>query len=222
MMKKYTKKTKKTQTRKVVAPKLAAAIRQITRGVAETKSLLTMVSQGNIFPDTVYAQNLNSYISQGITSESIIGEKLFIKNIHLKLRLSSFNNAIATNGRLNYRLLVIKTKKALTTTYTTITGTDVFRNASDAATLGHVDLHKVDLLYDRKGSIVQPNQQNVNEQISVDINIPVNRTHWFDTDNGGYFKDKNYYLIWTATKPDTPAANIGFMSSAWSVNFKDD
>lgn len=210
------------KTNRKVAPTLVAAIKKVTRGQAETKSSYNVETPGNVFNDLVYALNLNYLITQGVSAQDVIGEKIFLKNIHLKVLMSSLNTTTATNGRLNYRLCVIKTKKLLTTSYSTVTTTDVFRASQNPATLGMVDLHKVDLLYDGIKSIMPPSIANNNDSVSTDINIPINRTHFFDQDSSGVFKDKNYFLIWTAQKPDAPLANVGFLKTGWTVNFKDE
>lgn len=197
------------------------AVKAIVHKEAETKSALSNVTPGFIFDDFCYAQNLNFFIQQGQTSEQLIGEKLFLKNIHLKGWLSSVNNATASNEPLMYRLLLIRSKKPLITTSGTITATDVFRSTVDLSSNAHVDMHKVDIIRDIRGKIPMPRLANTTDSIAFDLNVKINKSHTFDSDNSGYFKDKNYYLVYTAYKVSHPASNVGFLKMSYTLNYKD-
>lgn len=196
--------------------------KSVTLNLAETKSFISNVVQP-LFNDLVYAQNLIFGITQGNAAEGIVGEKMYLKNFYMRFLLTSTNNGTATNESLGVRLLVIRTKKPLVNTWGPIVQGDVFRGANVAfAYQGMVDMHEVDLLYDQVHEFEQPNQLNINSGKFVEIKVPVNKTHYFDTDNGGYFKDKNYYLIATAVKDNIGiATNVGAIRGQWLVNFKD-
>lgn len=204
----------------------ASAVRAISKQVvlntAETKSFIQTTSAA-LFNDLVYAQNLNFGLQQGVTADQLIGEKIFIKNIYARYKLVGTNNATASNENTAIRVLVIRTKKALTNTFASITKGDVFRGSSfNMAYSGLVDLHEVDLLFDEIHVFEQPNIAAVNQAGFMDIKISVNKTHYFDTDNGGYFKDKNYYMIVMAQKENVSiGADVGLISGQCVLNFKD-
>ena len=214
--------SKKYKQRKITdfTKKVTGIAKKVVHREAETKSALNNSIPGNMFNDSVYAQNLNFFISQGSNAENVIGEKFYLKNIHIKGTLSNLVNINTGNTPLFYRLLVIRTKKPLTNSSSIITATDIFRSSNSIASLAHVDLHKVDLIKDITGKLTNPINLT-NDQTRFDINLKINKTHFIDTDNGGYLKDKNYYLIFTAYKVDNPVFNVGFLSLNWSINFKD-
>lgn len=221
MPRKVYRKRKPTQSRKG----LTALIKKVVHKDAETKSPITNngVSGVLLFPDLVYAQNLNHFIAQGLTAETIIGEKIFIKNIRAKLLMFALNSVSAGQTDTTFRVAFIRTKQPLTSTNTNITTVDVFRNNPQAvASQGHLDLHKVDVLYDKTFHFGQPNQANVLQTKEVEVVLNINKTHYFDTDNGGYLKDKNYYMIYTAHKGDlTVATNCAALRAVWAINLKD-
>lgn len=201
---------------------VATIAKKVTYKVAETKSALNTGIAYSHFDDAVYAQNLNFFLAQGISSEQIVGEKFYMKNIHIKGSFSNINSSISGNGTLTWRLAIIRTKKALTSSTLQITGTDVFRNSTtQIASLGMIDLHKVDLIYDKIHTISQPNISNANQNVPFDINVQINKTHFLDLDNSGYLKDKNYYLVSSCHKADGVAQNTGFIRFQYSLNFKD-
>lgn len=193
--------------------------RSVTLRAAETKSYLKDIGNTNQPDDALRVWNLNYGISQGTTAEGIVGEKLHLKNIRIQGIVNS-----ATQGNSNtktVRMLVFKTKKALATGTSGIdvTVTDVMR--SNIGTFrNHVDLHKVDLLYDRT-LMLTPNYNNQVVSKTFTINVPINKTEYFDTDNSGFLKDKNYYFAiqhYDGNGIYTPATH----SFCYSVNFKDE
>lgn len=198
-------------------------VKKVIHKQSETKSYLDNVSGQNLYNDFVYAQNLNYGISQGVNSEQIIGEKLFVKNIRVKGQVTSLCGTTPSNGQLAYRVLIVRTKKALTSSWSAVTFSDIFRGSTTAvASRAMVDLHKVDVIYDKTKIIGQPNNSAVAMMSHVDFNIKINKNHFCDQDNSGYFKDKNYYLIITAHKEDSGVlANVGYLRATWTVNFKD-
>lgn len=200
---------------------VTAIAKKATLKVAETKSSIS-IRLADLFNDLVYAQNLNFHLAQGQTAETIVGEKLYLKNIYIKGRFYSYNTAGAGNSNLHCRLMVIRTKKALTNTFSSITYDDVFRGSTtEIAESGFPDLHKVDVIKDVTYKIPMANISTEGTSTSFTHNLKINKTLFFDTDNGGYFKDKNYYLICSAHKADNPAANVGAIRFQWALNFKD-
>lgn len=218
----YRKRANKTKGLSQTQKKSVATIaKRVVHREAETKSAINSLSQA-VAGDSVYAQNINFFLAQGDTSESIDGEKFMLKNIYMKASIIKHNNSTATNEDLTFRVMLIRTKKALTNTSTIITYSDVFRGSSDRlASKGFVDLHKVDLLYDKTFHFSQPNQANTFAQKAITINKKINKNLLFDTDNGGYLKDKNYYLIYTAHTPNNTVETVATLRAQWALNFKD-
>lgn len=216
VMKKYNK-TKQTNFTK----KVSAIAKKAVYKVAETKSPI-QIRTSDLFNDLVYAQNVTFAIGQGNTSFAIEGKKFHIKNITVKGRIYSYNTATPTNSNLHFRFLLIRTKKALTNTFGAIAADDVFRGTTnEVATVGHVDLHKVDLIKDYSTKVLPTPIGSTGTSNSFSMNIPINKTVTVDTENGGYLKDSNYYIITTCYKADNPAANVGALRMQWATNYKD-
>lgn len=214
---------KKYRQTKITAASFNKAVKKVVYGVAETKSFIANAAF-NLADGSVYAINLNFPLIQGSNAENIVGEKLFLKNIYVKGEMFQVNSATVSNLPSYQRVLIIRTKKPLTNTNVSITPTDVFRLGTATnrwSTNGMVDLHKVDLLYDKLIYFGQPNQANTDQFRAVTINKKVDRTHYVDTDNGGYFKDKNYYMIICNDKNTAQAGNSGSIRISWAMNFKD-
>lgn len=191
------------------------------RSVSETKSEL--LSNDRLTADgIVYAQNLNYQIAQGVTSQNVIGEKIFLKNINI--HGYAVNLAGSTNDSpITVRLCVVRTETPLTTTTpSAINATDVFRSATGKlARQGHVDLHKVDLLYDKQ-MVINTDITGVNSTQPFTIRVPINKSLWFRSDNSGYLKNGDYYLIMVAEKDNAPVGNGGYVSYQWAMNFTDE
>lgn len=209
--------SKKLTTRRQVAKFVKATVLK----TAETKSYMASYS---IIPadNTWNVQNLIYPISQGDTAETIDGEKMHLKNIRFK-GFVAINNPASTSTTRLCRMVVFATKKPLTNSSGGITVTDLVRSGGSSNSMcQHIDLHKVDLLYDRKFAITQ-NLTGQTVTRPFDLNIPIDRTVYFESDNAGYLKDKNYYMA--------VVASDGFGGSAgtapckfeynWTVNFKD-
>ena len=200
---------------------VTAIAKKTTLKIAETKSAVS-VYQTDLFNDLVYALNLNYFLAQGSTSETIVGEKFFLKNIYLKGRFYSYNTASPGNSPLHCRLMVIRTKKALTNTFASQTISDIFRgSAVEVATTGFPDLHKIDVIKDVHFRVPQATIGTSGTSTSFTHNLKINKTLFTDTDNSGYLKDKNYYIIATCYKADNPAVNVGALRVQWALNFKD-
>lgn len=217
------------QPRKAKATKPVLSVqevRKITRSEllksAETKSAYNNFATATVNNEQTYAYNLNYFIQQGASAENVIGEKVYIKNINLRGYFSSTTGSEALIGRM----LLIRTKTPLGAALINATSTDIFRSTlSRRAALSHVDLHKVDLLFDKTFTMNAPGVSGIARVKDFQINVPINKTHYFDADNSGYFKDKNYYLVWTVFRPDLTTGStsqVGDMSCAWTVNFKDE
>lgn len=197
---------------------IAKIARAVTLRAAETKSYLTGISNTNQGDNATRVWNLNYNISQGSGSTNVLGEKVHLKSIRIQGQI--FSNTSSNTATKVVRMVVFRTKKALSAgSAIDITATDLYRN-NGLPGQNHVDLHKVDLLYD---SILTLTPQMTNQVVTrpFKINIPINRTEYFDDDNSGYFKNKNYYLAiqhhdGNALAPPTT------MYFSYAVNFKDE
>lgn len=210
------------QTKLNFAKKTMTAIaKKVVQGEAETKSTVNNVVT-TLTGDAVYALNLLYVLQQGTTAEALIGEKFHLKNIYSRINYVQANSATASTGDSFLRVMMVRTKKPLTASGSLITATDVFRGATSRyASLGFVDLHKVDLVYDKTFHIPVCELVNQDNSKYITINKKINKTLTFDLDNSAYVKDKNYYLIYTAHKADNNGNGIGTFRFQWSLNFKD-
>lgn len=203
----------------MTAQKVATIAKKVVMKSAETKSFLG--NSGTIAPlDTIYnVQNLIFPIAQGLSAENIIGEKLHILNMRIRLNMFTTNNS---NNITKYaRVVCFAIKKPLTNTNTTITASEIFRVPLGAnPTQHHVDLHKVDLLYDNVFTLVpQVAAQTVQRFVQIPINI--NKSVTFESDNSGYLKNKNYYLAVMGQDGSSISSPVTF-TYTYSVNFKDE
>lgn len=208
---------------------VAKIAKKVDLATAETKSAQTYNSQ-TLAANTFYAQNLNYFIAQGTGAGNIIGEKLYLKNMYMRITVDATNTSV--NSAKTIRLALVRSKKALTNGLASITASDIFRNdgsaSADYGTFGMIDLHKVDLIKDET-IVLQASGANaatVSNTPSVRRhlvwNIPINKVHFFDQDNSGYFKRQNYYLVmggWDATGSINSPAIVTYQ---WVVNFKDE
>lgn len=199
------------------------AIRNIARSVAlraaETKSKLSTVS-GSLFDAVVYGRNICYNLSQGTTSETYIGEKIFLKNFHFKGQIA-FNGT--TERDKSGRLMIIYTDTQLTTSssFSALTTSDVFRVGTSGlpSQVLHADLHKVRVLYDQQ--ILVKKQYSTHVPIyAFDINLHLNKVETFTGDNNGTFKNGQYFFIFMAD--DLSSANMASIAFDYTVNFKDE
>lgn len=174
---------------------VAKIAKDITIKQAEVKTALNYWA-GQSVPDGLCRSfNLCYFMSQGSQASNFIGEKIRIKNIVIK---GFTRSQISTSG--NYqpkylRLMIIKTKKQLTSgSATDIALTDVYRNSEANPNIDHIDPSKVDLLYDKTLRLVPVlNATEVSQHYTIDL--PVNRVENYDADTSGFFKKQSYYFL---------------------------
>lgn len=197
---------------------VAKIAKKVVMKAAETKSSLTNYNMTPV--DGVWvANNLTFPIGQGSTGEDVIGEKIYLKSINIRgnIYLANQNSGATTISRM----VVFRSKQNLTTGTTAITATDLVRSpASTNPQQHHIDLHKVDLLYDTTFAMtpVVANGQVVQQPFS--FTIPINKTHYFDSDNSGLLKDKQYYFAFVAYNGIIVSPAAGCTITV-AVNFKD-
>lgn len=210
------RKTALTASQKAEVSKIA---KRVVLRQAETKSYYQSSTNATVFDTVGYARNLIYPIAQGATSETVIGEKLHIKNIRIKGQML-FNGT--TEADKMTRFVIIKSEKDLTNSQASITLSDVFRatsNGSLAPTVSSPDLHKIDLFYDSGPIRVVKSYATHLPIYPIDINVNIDKTEYFDGDNSGNLKGGNYYFVFTAY--DGSTANMANIAFDWTVNYKD-
>lgn len=218
---------KKKATKNVLTKDQVQTVRSIARSVAlraaETKSKLSSLG-GSMTDGVVYARNICYNLTQGLTSETYLGEKIYIKNFHFKGQIA-FSGS--TDRARSCRLLVIRSDTSYTTSSSygvAVTYSDIFRGSSNSGLTSnvlHVDLHKVKLLHD-ESHVVDKQFSGYSNIVPFDINIPINKVETFTGDNNGTFRDGQYFFIFTMDDLSgviTPAASIGY---DYTINFKDE
>lgn len=198
---------------------VAAIAKKTVFKQAETKSY---IAYRNMAPfDSAYAVlRLNWPIANGTGDVAIIGEKMHLTNI--RFRCNIYKTNLTNNVTRLCRLLVIRSKQNLGsgTSPTVITTTDVMRNPTNSkVTLDHVDLHKVDLLYDKTLTIDKNVETGINLQRPFEFNIPINRDEYLDPSTGN-LKHGDYYIVYASYDGSLTSSPTGF-DFTYALNFKD-
>lgn len=201
----------KTQTSAI-----ARIAKKVDLKLAETKSFIS-TSTRSATSDSWYASNLIYPISENTGNENVIGEKMYLQNIKVRV---SYVSASARGASPQFlRVAVVKAKKDYTNSHALITSSDLVRTPGAAQTIDDfIDEHKV-IKFKDFGRAFNPNTSSGGATY-WDFTVPINRTEYFLTDNGGYFMHGNYYLMIQAT--DFSGINtVGTFAFTWTVNFKD-
>lgn len=210
----YTKTKAKKGLSKAMTKAVTKIVKKVDHKLAETKSYLGTASI-NPISDGWYSQNLIFALSQGITSTTLVGTKIFLKSFHLRV----FYETLAARGS-NPQLLrvaIIRAPQHLGSGLQS--NSDIIRTPAGSTTYQHfLDYHKVSVLKEYKRFI---NPLTASQQSTgFDIKIPINKTVTFASDNGGYLKDANYYIIVNAS--DYSGVNQpGQFQISYEVNFQD-
>jgi len=201
--------------------KLAKFVKRVIYKAAETKSYL---NYSELIPinNQTDVKNLIFFMNQGTNAEQIVGEKFHLKNIRIQ---GSFLSVNAKNSTKSGRIIVFKTKKPLTNdALANLPLTDLFRSGGSNIRMDqHVDVHKVDLLFDKTYRLT-PNVEGMEMQKQFKINIKLNKDEYFDADNSGYLKKGNYYLAFTTFDPGcVPEVAPSGLSCRYTfaINYKD-
>lgn len=218
----YTKKARPAGLTKTQSKAVATIAKKAVMKVAETKSYLNTANSTNLTEDTVYAWNLMSGIPQGDDDDDRIGNKIMISNIYMKFQLYAYNNVTLGRGDRHFRLMLIKSKTPLTSSYTTITASDVFRSGTTTNMnfIGFPDRNKITVLYD-KVIKVENRITDADNCGSHTINLKVNKTEFFETNSSLYLKNGNYYLIVVGGSGTGSPSNTSFIRFNYAINFKD-
>lgn len=214
MPKRNTKQAPKGLT-KTQSKAVTVLAKKATMRIAETKSFISQSTRSAV-SDFYYASNLIYPLSQGTTAETIVGEKIFLKNMHLRVFYKT--DAARAASPQTLRIMVVQAKKDLTNTHTSITASDVMRTGGSTPAVDYPDIHKISVL--KKYEMVLNPPTTAGMALVKDIYVPINANKTFQVDNGGYFKMGNYYLILHAS--DFSGINsTGLFSFTWTVNYKD-
>lgn len=207
---------------KTQAKSVATIAKKVTMKAAETKSAFRSIASANMYDGLIYARNLCYFMSQGTGSELYIGEKIWLKNIHLKGQLAFTN---LTDGiSSTYRLLVVRSNNIWTNSVTNPTYTDIFRGSSSNSVYGsalHTDNHKITVIYDSGAKVAPKNFKDNISKAVFDINLNISKSHFWTADGSGSFKNGDYFLVYMAE--NGPATgNIATILFDYTVNFKDE
>jgi len=192
--------------------------KQITK-VSEVKSYIGTATVSHL-DDLPKATNLIYPMLNGVTSTDVIGEKISIKNIHVKAMLYNTTNS----GNIGLaRFALIRTEKALTSSTSLISVLDVFNSSSYPTFTSTYDYHKINVLASKQVKLVRSGIA-ASDAIQIPVELKVNlkgKSHLFTADGSGYLKHGNYYLV--CITYDGQGATTGWTSKVqWSVNFMDD
>jgi len=197
------------------------AVKQIakktTLQVAETK-VYQNHDQLSLTSDFWQVRNLIYPMSQGTTSVNVIGEKIHLKSINLRC---VYRTESARTDQIQFiRCALIKSKHDYTNTSSVVTSTELVKSPTANSPVCDIfDYHKITVLRQYK-RVLTP-QTTKGAACIFDFNVPINKTEYFQVDNGGYLKYGNYYLVAMAT--DASGINTcGQFIFNWNVNFKDE
>lgn len=222
-------KKRRSKLKKITKSSVARIAKNVMMKATETKSAMNSFS-GTLRHEFTFAKNLLYFMNQGTNATSVVGEQIFLKTINIK---GYFVTAPSYKSfPVFVRVVIIKTKKALVTSgLTSITSSDVFRSetGTDVALRSHVDLHKVDLMYDRTFKL--PNEgldtgATIFNTKRFNKTLKINKKITWDAEGvsglSGFLKDKNIYMVFQAFIPGaTIGDNLCDANMTYSVNYKD-
>lgn len=222
------KKKRSKISRKITRSSVAKIAKNVMMKVTETKSAMNSFDFG-LQMGMTHCFNLLYFMNQGDSAVKVIGEQIFLKSVNIKGFFYSHFNYKSFPSYV--KVVIIKTKDKLSAgSLSAITASDVFRSEAYPShpLRDHVDLHKVDLLYDRTFKLPADNTGAATLYNSKRFNksLKINKKLTWDAEGlsglSGYLKDKNIYIVFQAFTPGATALDTlieGGMS--YSVNFKD-
>lgn len=230
-LKKRKRKPRSKQGKK--AAELKQIVKKVVMKTAETKSFLQSSSM-SLAANSPRVENICSIITQGTGGTNVLGEKMFIENIRYRgiLQWSGSLFVGTSNTPRIVRMVVFHSKEKLTTSQTSLTVAQLFRqdhsgapDTGNLATKGHIDLHAVTLLHDQQ-IVIESRDLGTTAAVADQIypwsfNIPIKKTKYVERDNGNYFKDGAFYFA--AVFDDIIASTAGAitLNYTFAVNFKD-
>lgn len=198
-----------------------AVVKSVLNRELETKSAMARITASSITEGLLYAANIGAAaVTQGSQAQQIVGEKMFLKNLHLKMNLISSSAAVPKT----FRVMVVASKDKLTnsTNFSLQTNSSILRPdvLPGDLTLGHIDLHRVDVLYDHTFAFNPTLSASDAQRRDLTIRIPINKSVYAESENGSYFKNKNYYLAVTSYQSGALAVPVS-LDAVLAVNFRD-
>lgn len=208
------------QARRVTVPVVKAVVKQQIQKQAEAKSNYQAWASLN-YDNLVTSVNPFYPLSQGSTAETMIGEKIHVKN----LRVNGFMyNAIpsATSNDCMVRMFLIHARDKLHSgSQSNITPADIFRSGgSGFRTVDSLDYHKIKVLKEVKMTIrYNANSQLIHRPFSFTYNFNKNET--FDADSSGYLKNGQYFFCIITYDGRGTGANYWGAKFNTSLNYTD-
>ena len=188
---------KKTYRKKRLTKYIAKVAGRVVRRVAETKTYYYGLGTSNWFNNSFKAWNVFYPIGQGTGDSQRIGDK--IQPVSAQLSGVFYTNDInTTNSQTTIRIMVVQnryqqTNGVVTYQFTDWAGPNPIKVGD--AIRGFIDTEQFTVLRDYKIQINPLNNtQTVNNRY-VKINIPMPKNFQYGSDNGGYGKFKNYYVL---------------------------
>ena len=223
-LKRKTKTTKtfgpKTKLSKSVAQDVAKIARSVVQKQAETKSYYTNWVH-LLYDNRISAVNPIYNIGQGTTSEQIVGEKMFIKNIQVFGNLFPLVTA-GWDKTCLARLIVCHARDKLITGNQGAIGASSFMRTGGTGTypIDAIDLHKVKVLSDTKW-VIQPFITGGTVNSPYSVTVPISKNEFYDSDASGYLRDGQYFVALIVYDNRGVASNYWGSNMNTAVNFID-
>jgi len=218
--------------KKVVAQKKIATTKKFVTKVAklairrsaETKNYFYNWIPQPLANNTTYAFNMLYDVAQGVEDNKRIGDKIFVNSVSYKINVLLDPGFFASSAipQINIRLTVVQNKtrqsNGVTGNAPTWGGDNLIK--SGYAMNGIIDREKFTVLKDRMYQI-HPENNNVSQNWYKGLRVPFKKNISYDSDNGGYLKFKNYYLLMAIYSPVSYAINALKFNMVHNVSYKD-
>ncbi|AIF34811.1 putative capsid protein [Sewage-associated circular DNA virus-4] len=234
-MPKYAKRRKYTNRaakafKKSVPKTSTKTIRRIAvkaiKSQAETKNYYyhwLVQNQSTAFP---YAHNAFYEINQGVGDNQRIGDKVYVSRLTYKLGFTIDSNFFApfgVRGDIYVRCLLVQNKarqnNGITGFLPTWGGSVLMK--SGYFQNGIVDKEQFTVLRDRNFHLSPGNAINGKQTYYRNISVRWAKNIQYDSDNGGYMKFKNTYLIYQIYSPDGYTTGGFTTNIVHNIQFKD-
>lgn len=196
--------------------------RKVVLGLSETKSYYRTNFLATPVDTLLGCYNLAYALQQGDDAENYLGKKIWVKDLSVRMSISTnTTNTIQKRARV----VVFMSKQQITNLVSnSVTTNFLFRNITVGgdSTNAHVDLAKVDLLYDKVVSLPINTEGGTHTKTFKNLvfKVPFNKTLTYDENNSGIFKDKQLYMGVTAFDGNGTTAPCVF-DLYYTINFKD-
>lgn len=214
--------------KKSVRKTSAKVIRKIAvkaiKSQAETKNFYYHYTAQNMAGNVKYAINAYYDISQGTGDMNRIGDKIFINKVNWRMNIvvdpGLFTTVTQPQFFVRYYVVQNKARQSngLLGALQTWGGDNPIKAGYPMN--GILDLEKFQVL---KTKIIKFNPVNTTVKFNAYINVSIfpKKSIHYDTDNGGYLRFKNTYLIYELYTPQTFAVNAININVLQNTQFKD-